>query len=286
MGLNKPTLSIAPTFRQVRVIVADPYPVIVHGVRNMIEENPRFKVVADASTMVSFRKRLAVERAEVALVDWAMASEDLAALTELLQCDLSTLSVIFLTVSENSEQKREMLELGARGFLSKWTSARQLQKAVLKVCDDRRPSSAAETRGGSLPAPGRIDPGANSVQLLTQRERQLIPLVCGGLKNKEIALRLGIAETTVWHHLTSIFTKLRVDDRLGLAAFVYRHQLVFSDDCSTISFAAPSKEELRPDARAANRKTSEPVEIRTISHATAPLWSDDEEEEDRRLTGS
>jgi two-component system, NarL family, nitrate/nitrite response regulator NarL len=285
MGLNKPTLSIAPTPRKIRVIVADPYPVIVHGVRTMIEDNPRFKVVAEASTMMSFRKRLAAEQADVALLDWSMASEDLAALSELLQCDLSTLSVIFLTVSESSDQKREMLELGARGFLSKWTSARRLQKAILKVSDGRRSDPATETGAGSLPAPVGIDPRPESIQQLTQRERQLIPLVCGGLKNKEIALRLGIAETTVWHHLTSIFTKLRVDDRLGLAAFVYRHQLVFSDDCSTISFAALSNEELRPEPRGVNREVLEPVAIRTISHPPAPLWSDDEEE-DQRLTGS
>jgi hypothetical protein len=47
--------------------------------------------------------------------------------------------------------------------------------------------------------------------------------VCSGLRNKEIASQLGIAETTVWHHLTAIFTKLQVEDRMGLAAFVYRY---------------------------------------------------------------
>ena len=62
------------------------------------------------------------------------------------------------------------------------------------------------------------------VQQLTKRERQLIPLVCGGLKNKEIAQQLGIAESTVWHHLTAVFTKLKVEDRLGLAAFAFSHR--------------------------------------------------------------
>ena len=57
----------------------------------------------------------------------------------------------------------------------------------------------------------------------------MLPLVCRGLKNKEIALQLGISESTVWHHLTAVFKKLEVEDRLGLATFVYGQRMVLPE---------------------------------------------------------
>jgi DNA-binding NarL/FixJ family response regulator len=269
MSLNSSALFQVPSARRTRVIVADPYPVIVHGVRKMLEDEPRFQVVAEASTMPSFRKKLIAEDAEVALVDWSMASQDLAATTELLQSDLHSTSMIFLTVSENSQEKREMVKLGAHGFLSKWTSARKLQKAVLQA-DERRlapQSSVAEAGlGGSLLLQSSTESEPHRIQRLTQRERQLLPLVCSGLKNKEIALQLGVAETTVWHHLTSIFTKLQVNDRLGVATFVYRHQLAPSD--GSVSIAGGS-------ANVAGH-ASEPSRSRALKYPPAAHWTGNE----------
>jgi DNA-binding NarL/FixJ family response regulator len=108
----------------------------LYGLRKVVEDDPRFQVVAEASTMPSFWQKVIAEGPEVGLVDWSMASQDLAATAELLQSDLHTTSMIFLTVSENSQEmqeKQEMLRLGASGFLSKRSSARKLQKAVFKA---------------------------------------------------------------------------------------------------------------------------------------------------------
>jgi DNA-binding NarL/FixJ family response regulator len=220
-----------PLSRRTRVIIADPYPVIVHGVRTMVEDDPQFHVVAGARTMPSFQKKVITERPEVALVDWFMASQDLATTTSLLNFALHSTSIIFLTVSENTPQKQEMLRLGARAFLSKWSSARKLRTAVLKATDGpppRKNSAVGAALANALPKPASTD-AEQRITRLTRRECQLLPLVCGGLKNKEIALQLGVAESTVWHHLTAIFTKLQVEDRLGLATFAYSHGLTHPD---------------------------------------------------------
>ena len=233
MGANTSIPALEPLPKRTRVIVADPYPVIVHGIRKMVEDDPRFQVVAEASTMPSFSKNVIAAEPEIALVDWSMASQDLAATRALIQSISYTPSTIFLTVSENSEAQREMLKLGACEFLSKWTSARKLQKALFKACHGRMAIESSVAEAGltaSLSTPASADSEPPSFKRLTRRERELLPLVCSGLKNKEIAVQLGIAETTVWHHLTSVFTKLQVEDRLGVAAFVYRHNLVPADD--------------------------------------------------------
>ena len=130
--------------RRTRVLVADPYPVIVQGLRKMLEDDPQFQVVAEAFTLASCHKKIIAQRPQVAFLDWCMASKNLELTTALLQSVRPTTAVIFLTVSENSQQKREMLRLGARAFLSKWCSAARLRTSALRACKDL-PASAGET---------------------------------------------------------------------------------------------------------------------------------------------
>ncbi len=73
-----------------------------------------------------------------------------------------------------------------------------------------------------------IQSGPETIKIasLTRREHEIISLLSQALQNKEIASRLSISETTVRHHLTSIFDKLGVGNRLQLIVFAYRHGLV------------------------------------------------------------
>jgi DNA-binding NarL/FixJ family response regulator len=74
-------------------------------------------------------------------------------------------------------------------------------------------------------APGDEKPEAERIAALSQREREVVTLIGQGLKNKQIAENLSISEITVRHHLTSIFTKLDISDRLELIIYAYRHGL-------------------------------------------------------------
>ena len=69
------------------------------------------------------------------------------------------------------------------------------------------------------------DPEADKIAMITKREREIISLLGEGLQNKQIASRLSISETTVRHHLTSIFDKLGVANRLELIVYAYRQGL-------------------------------------------------------------
>ena len=71
----------------------------------------------------------------------------------------------------------------------------------------------------------RVDPEAAKIMRLTAREREVIALIGAGLRNKQIAAQLFISEVTVRHHLTSIFSKLAVADRLELAMYAYQYGL-------------------------------------------------------------
>lgn len=74
-------------------------------------------------------------------------------------------------------------------------------------------------------ATSKVDPKASHIASLTARERMVIALIMDGLPNKQIAVQLNISETTVRHHLTSIFEKLRVSSRLELVIYAFHHGL-------------------------------------------------------------
>jgi chemotaxis response regulator CheB len=116
MGQKQSVLALVAASRRTRVLVADPYPVIVQGLRKMLEDDLQFQVVAEAFTLASCYRKIIALRPQVAFLDWCMASKNLELTTALLQSVRPTTAIIFLTVSENSQHKREMLRLGARAF--------------------------------------------------------------------------------------------------------------------------------------------------------------------------
>jgi DNA-binding NarL/FixJ family response regulator len=73
--------------------------------------------------------------------------------------------------------------------------------------------------------PSMVDPELSKIESLTDREREVIALIGEGLKNKQVGERLFISETTVTHHLSSVFSKLEVSDRLELIIYAFRHGL-------------------------------------------------------------
>jgi two-component system, NarL family, nitrate/nitrite response regulator NarL len=228
----------------------------------MVEDDAWLQVVAEVSTMPSFREKVVAERPEVALLDWSMATQDLETTAALLQSDLHQTSIIFLTVSEDSQQKQDMLRLGAQAFLSKSCSAEKLRTAVLKAWKEpvsHAPATAKPGAADNFPVASIKDP-AQRIKRLSKRERQILPLVCSGLKNKEIALQLGIAESTVWHHLTAVFTKLQVGDRMGLAAFAYSHSLILPAEQAG---AVPSLKAVKPGP-------SQPLKYSPAGDVTGP----------------
>ena len=138
--------------------------------------------------------------------------------------------MIVLTGMRDSEAHRRAVRLGAMGLVRKEQASAVLLQAIAKVHAGEvwlERTLVADvlgemTRGGPV-CP--VDPEAVKIATLTSRECELITLVGEGLKNRQIACRLCIAEATVRHHLTSIFAKLDVVDRLELVLYAHRHGL-------------------------------------------------------------
>ncbi len=120
--------------------------------------------------------------------------------------------------------------LGAMGLVFKEKAAEVVIRAIERVHAgevwfDRTLIGNVLTELSRASATKKLDPEATKITKLTEREREIAALIGEGLKNKQIANRLFISETTVRHHLTSVFDKLGVTDRLELIIYAYRHGL-------------------------------------------------------------
>lgn len=213
--------------RPVSIMIVDDHVVIRSGLRMLIEHDQRMCVVAMAGNRAEALERAASEQPDVIVLDLLLGDEDaLSFLPELCQVSPNS-RVLVLTGVHNSDSHRRAIRRGAMGIVLKEHAADQLLKAIMKVYDGE--VWIERSMMGSLiqefNKPALVDPEVAKIESLTNREREVIALIGEGLKNKHVGERLFISETTVTHHLSSVFSKLEVSDRLELIIYAFRHGL-------------------------------------------------------------
>lgn len=208
-------------------MIVDDHAVIRTGLRMLIEQDQTMKVVAMVGTCAAALEHAATERPDIIILDLVLGDEDgLLFLPELRQ-KIPDSRVLILTGVQNPDSHRTAIRRGAMGIVLKEHAADLLLKAIKKVSEgevwiDR---SMMGTMIQEFSKPIQANPEEAKIDALTTREREVITLVGEGLKNKHIAERLFISETTVTHHLSSVFSKLEVSDRLELIIYAFRHGL-------------------------------------------------------------
>lgn len=138
--------------------------------------------------------------------------------------------VLLLTGVRDSEVLQRAVRIGVMGLVLKEKAPDELFKAIEKVYAgeawlDRSLTARVLSKIVRSNDTKKIEPETDKIALLTEREREVVTLVSEGLKNKGIAERLFISETTVRHHLTSIFSKLEVSNRFELIILLHQQKL-------------------------------------------------------------
>jgi DNA-binding NarL/FixJ family response regulator len=202
----------------IRVLVVDDHAIVRQGLERLLATAGDVELVgmaADGREAVELAGRL---RPDVVLMDLSMPTMDGVEATRLIVAGDEDVKVVVLTSFGEESRIVEALNAGAHGYLLKHIDPDDLIDAVRSAAAGDSP---LDPRAGRvLLDQRRRSPDAGE---LTRREVEVLQLVGQGLANKQIARRLGIGERTVKAHLTSIFQRLGVTDRVQAALWAREH---------------------------------------------------------------
>lgn len=215
--------------RIIKIALVGNFLIFRNGLKLLLESEGATKVVCEAADLNKSGEQIFAAQPDVLLVN---ASEiDNGNLAAFFEKYSSHPPIVVLTDSSETEKNREYLLLGIDGLVSKEDDSAVLFQAMRTVARgevffNRRLmlETIKDLAGKKTSEINQI--GAVSRSELTEREKEVLNLICQGKKNKLIAENLFITETTVRHHLTSIFEKLNVSTRLELVVYAFKEKLI------------------------------------------------------------
>jgi DNA-binding NarL/FixJ family response regulator len=214
----------------IRVAIADDQQLIRAGFRSLLEAEPDLEVVGEAGTGAEAVALVAGTHPDVVLMDIRMPDGDGLWATEQIVGDpaLAGTHIVIVTTFELDDYVGHAIRAGASGFLVKDTEPVELIRAVRVVAGGDALLSPGVTRRLLERISTRLTepPDAQALQVLTEREREVLALVGQGLTNDEIGGRLFLSPLTAKTHVSRIMSKLAARDRVQLVVVAYETGLV------------------------------------------------------------
>jgi DNA-binding NarL/FixJ family response regulator len=215
------------------IVISDDHVLFREGLRRLLEAEPGMHIVGEAVDGEETVRVVGQLKPHVLLLDLSLPKlSGLEVLGELSKLELQT-RTIMLTAAIERDQVVEALQLGARGIVLKHSALRLLLKSIRCVHEGQY-WVGQEGVSDLIEALRRTKPpqSASGVRRnfgLSSREMEVIALIVAGYTNKDMARKLGISENTAKHHLTNIFDKLGVSNRLELVLYAVDHALITGD---------------------------------------------------------
>jgi DNA-binding NarL/FixJ family response regulator len=199
----------------IRLIIADDHALFRQGLRSLLLLQPDIEVVGEVAQADAVLPTLAATPCDVLLLDLQMERWSMDDIPRLAR----HAAVLVLTASESVENGMTALRLGARGIVQKRFAIETLMTAIRSVAQGMAwmPPSLQTAFAQQQSAP---------IRKLTVRESEIVRCVAIGLRNAEIAEQLAVSESTVKTHLTNIFQKLAIRDRMELIHYALKTGLV------------------------------------------------------------
>lgn len=217
------------TNKEIKILIIGDFLIFRNGLKLLLESEKGFKVIGDAADLAEAAEVAGKIRPDIVVVE--STELDTNAFDSFMSSQAQYIPVLVLSNSGNSEKHQKYLQLGVDGVFSKDKNAEALFKAIRQVSGGDlwfQRKLMADTIKQLVKEKKSLPEQLYSYNcaVLTGREREVLNLICRGMKNKVIADNLFISETTVRHHLTSIFEKLKVNSRLELVVHAFNEKLV------------------------------------------------------------
>ena len=209
-----------------RILLADDHDVVRRGLRHLLEQNPEWEVCGEAVT-----GREAVEMASklmphVVVLDLTMPELNGLEATRQIHKAQPATEILVFTMHESEQLIREVLAVGARGYLLKSDAAALIISAVETLARHKpyfNPKVSETILSGFLRS--SANPNDGQLDLLTAREREVVQLLAEGKTNKQIARLSGVTAKTVETHRATVMRKLDAHSVVDIVRYALRNKL-------------------------------------------------------------
>jgi two-component system, NarL family, nitrate/nitrite response regulator NarP len=201
---------VSATRSKVEVVLADANPLVLSAMSECFDRDPRFSLIATASTAESFVAAVMRVPAKVAVIDWNLPSIGGAKLIEILR-EQETPPRVVVYGDDHADHPRRAMAAGAAAFAPRSGSV----EALLDTC--------ADVAAGKMVFPfvDIRELRKNPIETLSKKERAILEALSTGLTNRQLSADLGISTNTVKFHLSNLYDKLGVKNRAQAIAFYY-----------------------------------------------------------------
>jgi two-component system, NarL family, nitrate/nitrite response regulator NarL len=214
----------------IRVLLADDHTLFRQGLRHLLADHPRLKIVGEASSADEAVQQAQRLTPDVILMDLHMPGGGGIEATRILRTAMPDVGVLILTVSENEEDLLAALRAGAKGYILKTSDFDQLLRSLDTVAAGQAALAPEMTTklltqlstDDAAPGPRRRSEPHHQ---LSERELEILRLIAEGASNRQIAGQLYLSENTVRTHLVHILGKLGLENRVQAAAYALRNGL-------------------------------------------------------------
>jgi DNA-binding NarL/FixJ family response regulator len=220
--------------KKIRILIADDHAFVREGTRRILEQEPDLEVVAEAGDGEEAVRLASDLKPDVAIIDVAMPKLDGIEATRRIKALCPEVAVLVLSAYDDDQFVFGLLEAGAAGYLLKSVRGHEIVDAIRAVDAGEsvlHPSVARKVLNRFASVSSRAQ-RKKPLELLTDREMEVLKLVTKGLSNKDIADGLSLSVRTVQGHLANIFNKMRVSSRTEAVVHALKEGWVTLDDVS------------------------------------------------------
>lgn len=209
----------------VKVMITDDHSLIREGLKQLLELEGDFQVIAEACDGIDCMEKLKEQIPDVLLLDINMPRMNGLEVLQKIKDEKIDVKILVLTVHNEVEYLLKAVDIGINGYLLKDSESSELKKAILSVVDGEdyiQPSLIPVLNAKMIDR----DMDSEKIEKLTKRELEVLKLLAVGMYNKGVTDELHISERTVKNHVSSIFKKIDVSDRTQAAVFAIRNNLI------------------------------------------------------------
>ncbi|MDQ0729203.1 response regulator transcription factor [Microbacterium sp. W4I20] len=204
----------------IRVFLVDDHEMVRRGIAQLIDAEADLSVIGEAGTFREAVRRIDATQPDVAVLDVRLPDGDGVTLCRDIRSAHPKIACLILTAYDDDDALRSAILAGANGYVLKDIRSGALIDAIRRAAAGSSiQSDDVQRRGVSAirPTPQSVNEPANLD--LTMRESQVLDLITGGLTNREIGARLGLAEKTVKNYVSGLLAKLGMERRTQAAVF-------------------------------------------------------------------